>query len=383
MKRVKKKVIENGNETIKKVCSKCGLDKSLSEFNRDNRLENGYRAQCKSCRKEIRDTKNRIKLEQRKTPSERNIQVIRDLADKLKTNADNFVLVDEIMEELKDAIEDAKIIPSAQEDAPEWVDDFVDYMLCSEDNCIRPAKVGPLFGQKTHCIVHRDFKDYSESDPKCQIFGCGADAYYAIGPYPTHCQTHATEKMHNIIEDLCESCFMYDLLKPNPKNPKEYLCPECFAFKIQKIHKKKENHIKECLAQAGITCESADRKVEGGCSAYRPDFVIDNIYRKIIIEVDEHQHRHYPPECEITRMKQIFQDYGGTPIFFIRYNPDDYKNKNGRKVVASEVQANTLINYVKNTMSTAIPDGEIPMLSVVYMFYDGYSGANTIKEISM
>jgi hypothetical protein len=82
-------------------------------------------------------------------------------------------------------------------------------------------------------------------------------------------------------------------------------------------------------------------------------------------------------------MKQIFQDYGGTPIFFIRYNPDDYKNKNGRKVVASEVQANTLINYVKNTMSTAIPDGEIPMLSVVYMFYDGYSGANTIKEISM
>ena len=51
--------------------------------------------------------------------------------------------------------------------------------------------------------------------------------------------------------------------------------------------------------------ESYDKMLDGGiCSRKRPDFVIDGLYRKLVIEVDEHRHRRsadYSDECVIWR----------------------------------------------------------------------------------
>lgn len=40
-----------------------------------------------------------------------------------------------------------------------------------------------------------------------------------------------------------------------------------------------------------------------------------------VVEVDEHQHRHYDPSCELKRLEEISERHGG-PIFVLRYNPD-------------------------------------------------------------
>jgi hypothetical protein len=53
----------------------------------------------------------------------------------------------------------------------------------------------------------------------------------------------------------------------------------------------------------------------------------------IIVEIDEDQHRDYS-NCENKRMMELSQDLGHRPIIFIRFNPDDYKDKNNNKITS-------------------------------------------------
>ncbi len=47
----------------------------------------------------------------------------------------------------------------------------------------------------------------------------------------------------------------------------------------------------------------------------------DNVCVLFIIEVDENQHRHIDPSCELKRLEEIQERHGG-PVFVLRYNPD-------------------------------------------------------------
>ena len=52
----------------------------------------------------------------------------------------------------------------------------------------------------------------------------------------------------------------------------------------------------------------------------------------IIIEVDENQHSDYDCSCENKRIMELSQDVGHRPIVFIRFNPDNYKKRDGTNV---------------------------------------------------
>ena len=52
----------------------------------------------------------------------------------------------------------------------------------------------------------------------------------------------------------------------------------------------------------------------------------------IIVEIDENAHIDYDCSCENKRLMEISQDLGHRPIVFIRFNPDDYVNKEGNKI---------------------------------------------------
>jgi hypothetical protein len=71
-----------------------------------------------------------------------------------------------------------------------------------------------------------------------------------------------------------------------------------------------------------------DKIIDGGCSRRRPDILIDLLTYSITIECDENQHKDY--SCENRRTMELFKDLGDRPIIFIRFNPDSYKNKNGK-----------------------------------------------------
>ena len=77
-----------------------------------------------------------------------------------------------------------------------------------------------------------------------------------------------------------------------------------------------------------------DKKIENGCSKRRPDLLLDLGYQIIIIEIDEFQHNDYDNICENKRIMEISQDLNHRPIIFIRFNPDDYIDLNGNKIIS-------------------------------------------------
>ena len=75
-----------------------------------------------------------------------------------------------------------------------------------------------------------------------------------------------------------------------------------------------------------------DKIINDGCSRRRPDVFIECLTHCIVIECDEHQHKRYI--CENRRTMEIFNDLGGRPVVFIRFNPDAY-TMNGRRIRGS------------------------------------------------
>jgi Holliday junction resolvase len=77
---------------------------------------------------------------------------------------------------------------------------------------------------------------------------------------------------------------------------------------------------------------TSDRKIADGCSRRRPDIIADLGYQVIIIEVDENQHSGYDCSCENKRLMELSKDVDHRPIIFIRFNPDNYIQKDGTVV---------------------------------------------------
>jgi len=100
---------------------------------------------------------------------------------------------------------------------------------------------------------------------------------------------------------------------------------------IKRQYKLKEHHLRDELKESypNIKMEF-DKRVDDGCSLRRPDVRIERFTHTIIIECDENKHQGY--SCENKRIMEIFQDLGNRPIVFIRFNPDQYKDKTGKLI---------------------------------------------------
>lgn len=190
--------------------------------------------------------------------------------------------------------------------------------------------------------------------------------------YPSRCEQHAipSAEYTNIIEKPCNICKLTYFL--GSKN----ICDYCQGVQ-DKIHHKKEDKIKKLFDANNITY-SHDLIIDRSCSCKRPDFVIEYPHFYLIVEVDENQHSSYPCECEQSRMIQIHNDCKGTPVIFIRYNPDDYTT-NGIKYPWNKSRETTLLKVIKSFDN--IDDWFRP-LSVMYLFYDGYDGKHAIEDIN-
>lgn len=126
----------------------------------------------------------------------------------------------------------------------------------------------------------------------------------------------------------------------------------------------------------GFTLQSTDRRVESGCSLYRPDALIDLVLFEVDVEIDEHQHVNYPIECEIIRMIMIHQDFGGKPVVFVRFNPDAYQSPvksvdyKSRERILFDV-----LNSLRNVREIRYS------ILVCYLFYDGFDGMIRFKSL--
>jgi hypothetical protein len=124
------------------------------------------------------------------------------------------------------------------------------------------------------------------------------------------CETIASTKY----EGYCLNCFIH--LFPDKPNTRNYKTKEKAVadYVLQEFPLEKYDWI-------------ADKRVQDGCSRKRPDLFLDLGYQIIIVEIDENQHQDYDCTCENKRLMELSQDVNHRPIIFIRFNPDDYINK--------------------------------------------------------
>ena len=252
------------------------------------------------------------------------------------------------------------------------------------EKCSSNAVCGCLFAPKKHCFKHRSMNEYKNNKPICHDSKCKEYAFYTDDEtnYPKRCETHKLENDINIIEKSCSNCKLLCFL-----NDKTRLCNDCNNFIVKKIHKAKENEVIDYLKIRNVIFESCDKIPQDSCSKYRPDAVINFIYFKIILEIDEHQHRNYEDKCEMVRMLQLQQDYGGIPIIFIRYNPDNYKDANKDLIKPNQKRLKILYDNLRSfkNLQKDYENNKVNLspLNVMYLFYDGFDGKSKLEPIDI
>jgi len=246
---------------------------------------------------------------------------------------------------------------------------IVNQKLCESNGCPRGATYGFLFNKVTHCSHHKssNMLHKAKLNPICT--DCKEPAYYCDDKsiYPIRCENHKLDTDINIIEKPCIICGLSYFIPNNLDK-----CNSCRDYQDPVIRHAKELRIGDVLKAANISYKSHDAIPDFACSRYRPDYIIENGLFDIILEVDENQHKSYACECEIGRMIQLHQDFGGVPLVFIRYNPDNFRDHLGTLVRGKQINKDREKILVDLIMRLLNKKDELPPLSVIHLFYDGY-----------
>lgn len=212
-------------------------------------------------------------------------------------------------------------------------------------------------GSKTHCSEHKLENMIRLGIPRCE---CDKRAFYNFKgeKTPSHCINCKKSKMINIFTPKCISCKFIEasFQDPDTKKNKQY-CSSCLYFlspnsRAAKIHRNKEFLVVDEIRKYILGIEIIHNRVikieyesNEKPSGRRPDVLIKFEKYSLIVEIDEFQHKSYTEECEIIRNNNLVSDLGYKPLVMIRFNPDKYKNEEGK----------TIISSVKNSKETIVP----------------------------
>jgi hypothetical protein len=279
--------------------------------------------------------------------------------------------------------------------------------LCEEKECITRASFGLEVKKPTHCLVHKTSSMYNvisksceickihqpvygkpgtilthcvgcrlpgmirRSKTKCKSKSCGQPAIYGSKGTANHCEIHKKSDEINYVERPCSKCGLSMILD------KEDICEFCNPdmFKNARLEKQTNllNYLDKNTISDKILFISTDCILEKGqCGNERPDRVYELYDKIIIVECDEHQHKDRPCSCEQTRMINISQNFGGKPVYFIRFNPDDYKTGNGKDMVDIKNRYKYITSLIKDFIIGSQENIPKTLLSVCYLYFDGW-----------
>lgn len=195
---------------------------------------------------------------------------------------------------------------------------------------------------------------------------------------------HSVQKQACIIckpENACKNCLSIQVTKTSRFYP---YCFRCFCVlnpdaDIPRKYKLKEHYLRDFLVEQFKNTELIfDKKVDGGCSRYRPDVRIECFTHTIVIECDENQHKAGQYSCEDKRIMTIFDDLGKRPLVVIRFNPDSYKGNKGCFSLTPKTQQLQLVKTewlkrtckLKEIVEKYIANSPEKEVTYEYMFYD-------------
>ena len=246
-------------------------------------------------------------------------------------------------------------------------------------------------GGNAYCI-HNKIKSYCRD--------CGGSVYCIHDKRKSTCKNCNGSQLciHNKIKQNCKQCGGSQLCKSSfcetYKNKKyNGYCIRCYIHlfpnePISRNYKTKEYAVLEFIRNNYPEHTWVnDKTIDGGCSKKRPDIFLDLLTHNIIIEIDENQHKTYD-NCEIKRINLLFEDLGDRHIVFIRFNPDDYLDKDNKKNTSCwGIDRNGLssvkkskkneweqrLNTLKNTVDEVLHIDNIKItnpITYINLFYD-------------
>jgi hypothetical protein len=238
---------------------------------------------------------------------------------------------------------------------------------CENNTCERSACYGKPGLQRTHCAKHRQPGMIRRPNAKC--ISCKELAIWGINWVPKHCEVHKTADEQNLIEQPCSSCNMLYVLD------KENKCENCNPISFATARLAKQNALMAYLDARDLKGSSTDTTIDHGiCGKERPDRVYDFGDKIVILECDEHQHQDRQCLCEQTRMVNIGQTFGGLPVYFIRWNPDDYSPENSRKNPEELAKRHKLVGDLIRDIKKNKHALPLALVSAIYLYYDGWDG---------
>ena len=237
---------------------------------------------------------------------------------------------------------------------------------CEHEGC----NIRRLYGKpglvRSHCAKHRQKGMIRRPNAKCST--CKELAIWGTNWVPKHCEAHKTADEQNLVEQPCISCKLMYVLDKNNK------CENCNPESFATARLAKQNALMDYLDARDLKGSSTDVMIDNGiCGKERPDRIYDFGDKIVILECDEHQHQDRQCLCEQTRMVNIGQTFGGIPVYFIRWNPDDYSpesdRKNPEELIKRYKLAGDLVRDIKR--------GKHPLpralVSAIYLYYDGWT----------
>jgi len=204
---------------------------------------------------------------------------------------------------------------------------------CLHENCcITPSYNFKGEKKAIYCSIHKLENMVNVKHGICIFNGCTKihSFNYAGSQKGIYCFEHKLDGKINVRDKLCKTHLCYTRVA----NKYDGYCLRCYVNvypnkPVSRNYKTKEYAVVEYVKNKfpGFTWIE-DKTIQDGCSKKRPDLLLDLGYQILIIEIDENQHDSYDNICENKRMMEISQDLGHRPIIFIRFNPDDYLDKN-------------------------------------------------------
>lgn len=236
---------------------------------------------------------------------------------------------------------------------------------CDAEGCMKICTYGRPGLVVSRCFAHREKGMIRRSNARCKV--CKEPAVWGKHWMPTHCDAHKEEGEENFVERPCVKCGLEYILDANGT------CEHCNPEVFQRARLAKQRALMDALDAAGFKGTSTDVMIDGGdCGRERPDRTFDFGDKIVVVECDEHQHRDRACQCEQTRMVNIGQSYGGVPVYFIRWNPDDYASEKKPESLSNRYKE--LIAYLKGIQRRVYLKENTSLVSVMYMYYDGWCG---------
>ena len=263
--------------------------------------------------------------------------------------------------------------------------------MCIFPNC----KITPNYNiegetKALYCSTHKEDGMVDVRHSRCLHKRCKTRANYNIEGETkgVYCSTHKLDGMVDVENKTCKTYLCYTVVSEKYDGYCLFCYINIFPDKpVSRNYKTKEFAVVEFVKtnHPDLTW-IADKSISDGCSRRRPDLLLDLGYQIIIIEIDENQHVDYDCSCENKRIMELSQDLVHRPIVFIRFNPDEYVekenhisscwgiNKKGICVVkkSKKEEWNDRLQALKNQVNYWIhPDNKTnKTIETIQLFYD-------------